>query len=170
MSLLRLAASAVSVRISKSSGDACRLHRIYKIQLENGSRYIGQTNRFPEERFKEHVRESSKCSVLKEALKESPATIKTLVVVGPHQVDTFEKVAIALENTVVPDGLNMTVGGPGVKRRDEKYEKLRHDASLVMTLLATGKFISYDLLFMKGMISMTEEEFNAVKRLVEVEH
>ena len=153
-------------RISRSAGDACRLHRIYKISLENGSKYIGQTNRFPEERFKEHMRESSKCSLLKDALKASPASIQTIAVVGPHQVDVFEKVAIAFENTVVPDGLNMTIGGPGVKRRDEKYEKLRHDVSLVKTLLATGKFVSYDMLFMKGMISMTEDEFVAVKRLL----
>ena len=166
MSITRMAVNAVATRIVKSAGDACRLHRIYKIQLENGSKYVGQTNRFPAERFKEHVRESSKCTLLKDALKASPASIQTIAVVGPHQVDVFEKVAIAFENTVAPDGLNMTIGGPGVKRRDEKYEKLRHDVSLVRTLLATGKFVSYDMLFMKGMISMIEEEFNAVKRLV----
>ena len=166
MSLTRMAVNAVATRIVKSAGDACRLHRIYKISLENGSKYIGQTNRFPAERFKEHVRESSKCTLLKDALKASPASIQTIAVVGPHQVDGFEKVAIAFENTVTPDGLNMTIGGPGVKRRDEKYEKLRHDVSLVKTLLATGKFVSYDMLFMKGMISLTEDEFDAVKRLL----
>ena len=166
MSLTRMTVNAVASRISKSAGDACRLHRIYKISLENGSKYIGQTNRFPEERFKEHTRASSKCTLLKDALQSSSASIKTIAIIGPHQVDVFEKVAIALENTVAPDGLNMTIGGPGVKRRDEKYEKLRHDVSLVKTLLATGKFVSYDMLFMKGMISMTEDEFDAVKRLL----
>ena len=165
MSLTRMAVNAVANRVSKSAGDACRLHRIYKISLENGSKYVGQTNRFPAERFKEHARESSKCTLLKEALRASPASIQTIAVVGPHQVDVFEKVAIALENTVVPDGLNMTIGGPGVRRRDEKYEKLRHDVTLVKTLLATGKFVSYDMLFKKGMILMTEDEFDAVKRL-----
>lgn len=166
MSLIRMAANAVANRVAKSAGDACRLHRIYKIQLESGSKYVGQTNRFPAERFKEHARESSKCTLLKDALKMSPASIHTIAVVGPHQVDVFEKVAIAFENTVVPDGLNMTIGGPGVKRRDEKYDKFRDDVSLVKTLLATGKFVSYDVLFMKGLVSMTEDEFNAVKRLV----
>lgn len=161
-----MAANAVATRIAKSSGDACRLHRIYKISLENGSKYVGQTNRFPAERFKEHARESSKCTLLKEALKMSPASIRTLAVVGPHQVDVFEKVAIAFENTVTPDGLNMTIGGPGVKKRDEKYDKFRDDVSLVRTLLATGRFVSYDVLFMKNIISISEDEFNAVKRLV----
>lgn len=167
MSLMRIATSSVANRIVKSTGEACRLHRIYKISLENGSKYIGQTNRLPEERFKEHVRESSKCTLLKDALKASPASIRTIAVIGPHQVDVFEKVAIAFENTVVPDGLNMTIGGPGVKRRDEKYEKLRRDVSLVKNIFTTRKFISYDILFMKGMISMTEEEFNVVMRLMQ---
>lgn len=167
MSLTRVAVNAVANRIAKSAGDACRLHRIYKISLENGSKYVGQTNRFPAERFKEHARESSNCTLLKEALKTSPASIDTIAVVGPHQVDVFEKVAIAFENTVTPDGLNMTVGGPGVKRRDQKYDKFRDDVSLVKILLATGKFVSYDVLFMKNAISMSEEEFNAVKRLVD---
>lgn len=165
MSITRMAANSVATRIVKSAGDACRLHRIYKIS-GNGMKYIGQTNRLPEERFKEHARESSKCTLLKEALKMSPASIHTIAVVGPHEVDVFERIAIAMENTVTPDGLNMTIGGPGVKRRDEKYEKLRHDVSLVKTLMATGKFVSYDMLFMKGMVSVTEDEFNAVKRLL----
>jgi len=160
MSITRMAAQAVVTR------NLCRLHRIYKISVGD-LKYIGQTNRLPEERFKEHTRESSKCTLLKEALKTNKASLDTLVVVGPHQVDTFERVAIALENSLAPDGLNMTVGGSGVKRRDEKYEKLRSDSHLVMSLLAAGKLISYDILFMKNMISMTEEEFNAVKRLVQ---
>ena len=159
MSITRMAAQATARKL-------CRLHRIYKISVGD-LKYIGQTNRLPEERFKEHTRESSKCSLLKEALKTNKASLDTLVVVGPHQVDTFERVAIALENSLYPDGLNMTVGGSGVKRRDEKYEKLKRDSHLVMSLLASGKLISYDILFMKEMISMSEEEFNAVKRLVQ---
>jgi hypothetical protein len=160
-----MAVNAVATRITKSAGDACRLHRIYKISLGNGSKYVGQTNRFPEERFKEHARESSKCTLLKEALKMSPASIHTIAVVGPHEVDVFEKVAIAFENTVVPDGLNMTVGGPGVKKRDEKYEKFRRDVCLVRNLMAKG-FVSYDILYTRGDISLTEDEFNAVKRFM----
>lgn len=159
-----MAVSPVTIKIVKSAGDACRLHRIYTIS-GNGLKYVGQTNRLPEERVKEHVRESSKCTLLKEALKSSPMNMQTLAVVGPHEVNVFERIAIAMENTVTPDGLNMTIGGPGVKRRGEKYEKLRHDVSLVKSLLATGKFVSYDVLFMKGAISLTEDEFSATRRL-----
>jgi hypothetical protein len=159
-----MSVNAVASRIVRSSGEACRLHRIYKISLENGSKYIGQTNRMPEERFKEHVRESSKCTLLKEALRTNNATLDTLAIVGPHDVNVVERVAIALENTVYPDGFNISTGGHGVTRRDEKYEKFRRDVCLVRNLMNNGS-VSYDILFMRGDISLTNAEFDAVKRL-----
>jgi len=164
MSITRMAASAVVNRIVKTTGGACRLHRIYKISIGD-MKYIGQTNRMPEERFKEHVRESSKCTLLKEALRTNNATLDTLAIVGPHDVDVVERIAIALENTVSPDGFNISTGGPGVTRRDEKYEKFRRDVCLVRNLMNKG-LVSYDILFMRGDISLTQEEFNAVKRFV----
>ena len=164
MSITRMAASSVANRIVKTTGGACRLHRIYKISIGD-MKYIGQTNRMPEERFKEHVRESSKCTLLKEALRTNNATLDTLAIVGPHDVDVVERIAIALENTVSPDGFNISTGGPGVTRRDEKYEKFRKDVCLVRNLMNKG-LVSYDILFMRGDISLTQEEFNAVKRLV----
>ena len=164
MSITRMAASSVVNRIVKTTGGACRLHRIYKISIGD-MKYIGQTNRMPEERFKEHVRESSKCTLLKEALRTNNATLDTLAIVGPHDVDVVERIAIALENTVSPDGFNISTGGPGVTRRDEKYEKFRRDVCLVRNLMNKG-LVSYDILFMRGDISLTQEEFNAVKRLV----
>jgi hypothetical protein len=164
MSLVHMAASSVASRIVRSSEDACRLHRIYKISIGD-MKYIGQTNRMPEERFKEHVRESSKCTLLKEALRTNNATLDTLAIVGPHDVNVVERIAIALENTVSPDGFNISTGGPGVTRRDEKYEKFRRDVCLVRNLMNKG-LVSYDILFMRGDISLTQEEFNAMKRLV----
>jgi len=164
MSITRMAASSVVNRIVKTTGGACRLHRIYKISIGD-MKYIGQTNRMPEERFKEHVRESSKCTLLKEALRTNNATLDTLAIVGPHDVDVVERIAIALENTVSPDGFNISTGGPGVTRRDEKYEKFRRDVCLVRNLMNKG-LVSYDILFMRGDISLTQEEFNAVKRFV----
>ena len=162
MSLTRMAAMSVVNRISKSTGDACRLHRIYKISIGD-LKYIGQTNRMPEERFKEHVRPTSKCTLLKEALRNNKATLDTVAIVGPHEANVVERVVIALENTVSPDGFNISTGGPGVTRRDEKYEKFRRDVCLVRNLMAQG-FVSYDILYMRGDISLTEVEFNAVKR------
>ena len=164
MSITRMAASSVVNRIVKTTGGVCRLHRVYKISIGD-MKYIGQTNRMPEERFKEHVRESSKCTLLKEALRTNNATLDTLAIVGPHDVDVVERIAIALENTVSPDGFNISTGGPGVTRRDEKYEKFRRDVCLVRNLMNKG-LVSYDILFMRGDISLTNAEFNAVKRLV----
>lgn len=164
MSLTRVAAASSAFRIVKSAGDACRLHRLYKISVGD-MKYIGQTNRMPEERFKEHSRHASKCTLLKEALRTDHATLETIAVVGPHEVDVMERVAIALENTVSPDGYNISTGGPGVTRRDEKYEKFQRDIRLVRNLMDKG-LVSYDILRMRGDISLTQEEFNAVKRLV----
>lgn len=164
MSITRMAASSVVNRIVKTTGGACRLHRIYKISIGD-LKYIGQTNRMPEERFKEHVKESSKCTLLKEALRTNKATLDTLAIVGSHDVNVVERIAIALENTISPDGFNISTGGPGVTRRDEKYEKFRRDVCLVRNLMNKG-LVSYDILFMRGDISLTQEEFNAVKRFV----
>ena len=164
MSITRMAASSAMNRIVKTAGEACRLHRIYKISIGD-LKYIGQTNRMPEERFKEHVRHTSKCTLLREALQTNNATLDTLAIVGPHDVNVVERVAIALENTVSPDGFNISTGGPGVTRRDEKYEKFRKDVLLVRNLMKKG-FVSYDILHMRGDILLTNAEFDAVKRLV----
>ena len=165
MSITRVAAMSAANKIAKTAGEACRLHRIYMISVGD-LKYIGQTNRMPEERFKEHVRHTSKCTLLNEALRTNNAMLITLAVVGPHNVNVMERVAIALENTVSPDGFNISTGGPGVTRRDEKYEKFRKDVCLVRNLMKKG-LVSYDILHMRGDISLTQEEFNAVKRLAE---
>lgn len=85
-------------------------------------------------------------------------TAKTRAI-SNHEMDVFKRVAIAMELTVEPDGWKSPNDG-GVT-----YDKLRHDVMLVRTLLHTGKFVSYDMLFMQGVISLTEAEFNAVKKL-----
>ena len=159
-----MATMTVVNRIAKTMGDSCKLHRIYKISVGD-LKYVGQTSRMPEERFKEHVRHTSKCTLLKEALRTNQASLDTLAIVGSHDVNVMERVAIALENTVSPDGFNISTGGPGVTRRNEKYDKFRDDVRLVRNLMNKG-LVSYDILFMRGDISLTQEEFNAVKRLV----
>lgn len=146
--------------------NASRLHRIYKISFPTGNKYIGQTSKFPEERLKEHMRDSSKCTMLKEALKMNKEhTLETLAIVGPHQIDVFERVAIAMEDSIGPEGLNMTVGGKGVKKPDAKYEKFSRDVRSLRDHLKNGHFVSYDMMLMKGELDMTQEEFDAVKRL-----
>jgi hypothetical protein len=120
-----------------------------------------------EERFKEHMRASSKCTLLKNALEiNKTPVLTTLAVTGAHAIDTMERVAIAIEDSVSkPSGLNICVGGPGVKRPDSKYYKFQGEVALVKSLLDKKHFVSYDILFLRGDISLTEEEFNAVKIL-----
>jgi hypothetical protein len=168
MTPVRHLAQITMNRIIASSGESCKLHRLYKISFNTGQKYIGQTKKLPEERFKEHMRASSKCYLIKSALEiNKTPLLSTLAVTGAHQIDTLERVAIAIEDSVSrPNGLNICVGGPGVKRPDSKYYKFRDDVALVKTLLDKKHFVSYDILFMRGDISLTEDEFKAVKRLV----
>ena len=87
--------------------------------------------------------------------------IETLATVPVHQAGVFKRVAIAMENTLWPNGFNVGIGG-GTK---DTYDKLRHDVLLVKNLVLAWKNVSYDILFMRGDISLTEDEFDAVKRL-----
>lgn len=167
MNTIRHFAQTSMNRIIASAGESCKLHRLYKIAFTTGQKYIGQTKKMPGERFKEHLRPSSKCTLLKNALEiNAPPMLSTLAITGTHQIDTLERVAIALEDSVSqPLGLNICIGGPGVKRPNAKYQKFKDDVALVRSLLEKKQFISYDILFMKGTITMTQEEFDAVKRL-----
>jgi hypothetical protein len=149
-----------------SAADSCGLHRIYKVSFESGKKYVGQTKKLPTERLKEHKRESSKCELMKTALKTGDRhTLETVAIVGSHQKDVFERVAIAIEDSVAPNGLNMTVGGPGRKKPDEEYLRLSRDARIIGEKLKRGSFVSYDVLFMRGEIKMSQEEFDAIRRL-----
>ena len=149
-------------------GNSCQLHRIYKISFENGRNYIGQTKKLPHERIKEHMRVSSKCTRVKEQMQNNiKFTVNVLAVTGSHNVDTTEKVAIALEKTMVAeDGLNMTIGGRGVKFPNEEYTKFSEEIRSLANELKNGRFVSWDVLFMKGHTVITEDEFIALRRLV----
>jgi aromatic ring-opening dioxygenase LigB subunit len=151
----------------KSIGNSCKLHRIYKISFPSGQKYIGQTVKMPDERLKEHRRESSQCHRLKHALRSNlEFKLDTVAVVGPHQVHAVEKIAIALEDSTGPDGLNITIGGAGVKKPNEKYEEYKKHVNDMYDKLKRGSFVSYDVLFMKNETMLTEEEFQAIKRLL----
>ena len=167
MNSVRFYAKLSMNRIINASGESCRLHRIYKISFPSGQKYIGQTMKMPEERLKEHHRESSKCHRLKQALKSNPSfNLNTIAVVGSHQVHAIEKIAIALEDSTGPSGLNITIGGAGVKKPDVNYEKYKKQVNDIYDKLKRGSFVSYDVLFMKNETMLTEEEIEAIKRLL----
>ena len=169
MNQVRTAATNAMNRIVRSAGgESCQLHRVYKISFANGTSYVGQTKKLPEDRVKEHARISSKCTrVVEEMRKQTPFSIETLVVTGDHNIHALEKVAIAVENTLVSHGgLNITIGGPGVKKTNGKYEKFANEIRMLYAKMAKGHNVSYDTMFMKGDTCVTEAEFNALKFLL----
>ena len=169
MNPVRAAALNVMNRIVRSAGgESCQLHRVYKISFSNGSSYVGQTKRLPHDRVKEHARISSKCTrVIEEMRKQNPFSVETLVVTGGHNIHALEKVAIAVEKTLVSHGgLNISVGGPGVKKANDEYEKFANEIRMLYAKMAKGHSISYDMMFMKGDTCVTEKEFDALKFLM----
>jgi hypothetical protein len=167
MSVVRTAVANAMNRIIRSSGESCQLHRLYKISFANGKSYVGQTKKLPEERAREHARNSSKCTkVLEEMRRKTPFRVETIAVTGAHNIDALEKVAIAIEKTLVSyGGLNITVGGPGVKKANDEYEKFADEVKMVYAKIAKGHHVSYDIMFMKGETVLTEEEFKAIRTL-----
>jgi hypothetical protein len=169
MNQVRVAALNVMNRIVRSAGgESCQLHRVYKISFSNGSSYVGQTKRLPHDRVKEHARISSKCTrVVEEMRKQTPFSIETLVVTGGHNIHALEKVAIVIENTLVTHGgLNIAIGGPGVKKANDEYEKFANEIRMLYAKMAKGHNISYDMMFMRGDTCVTETEFDALKFLM----
>jgi len=81
-------------------------------------------------------------------------------------VHAVEKVAIALEDSTGPTGLNITIGGAGVKKPDEKYDEYKNHVRDIYNRMKRGSFVSYDILLMKNETSLTEEEFNAIRKFL----
>ena len=168
MSSVRVAASSVMNRIAKSSGGQCQLHRLYKISFANGKTYVGQTKKLPHERAREHARKSSKCTMVAEQMQaQTPFEVETIAVTGTHDIDTLEKLAIAIEGSLVSrGGLNIAIGGPGVKKENEDYKKFADQVRMVHARMVRGHHVSYDTLFMKNDTLLTEEDFKALRKLV----
>jgi len=106
---------------------------VYCIEnLENGKKYIGQTTRELDVRFKEHCG-TSKTSVspkLKNAIKKYG---KDCFVMDPlwesescsqEELDLKEIELIAQYNTLSPNGYNLTSGGSGGRHSDETKQIL----------------------------------------------
>ncbi|AGE50220.1 GIY-YIG catalytic domain-containing endonuclease [Acanthocystis turfacea Chlorella virus Canal-1] len=168
MSSVRAAASSVMSRVARASGGQCQLHRLYKISFANGKTYIGQTKKLPHERAREHARKSSKCTMVAEQMQnKTPFQVETIAVTGSHDIDALEKLAIAIEGSLVSrGGLNIAVGGPGVKKENEAYKKFADQVRMVHARMARGHHVSYDTLFMKNDTLLSEEDFKALRKLV----
>lgn len=166
MNSVRINATAIMNRLIPSA-PFCQLHRIYKISFPDGKKYVGQTKKIPEDRVREHARPSSKSIVHDAMVNHESFSVEVLAIAGSHNVDSMEKVAIALEKSLrVDDGLNVTIGGKGVKLPDERYEKFAEEVRHVASLMRSKRFVSWDELFVKNETTLTENEFKAIEHLV----
>lgn len=88
---------------------------IYKItNLINGKLYIGQTTRSIEERFKQHLKPSNRCTILKEAIKKygrENFKIELIEICKKEDLDIKEIFWIKELNTISPNGYNIVGGG-----------------------------------------------------------
>jgi hypothetical protein len=168
MNPVRAAATTAMNRIARVSGGQCQLHRLYKLSFENGKSYVGQTKKLPHERAREHARKSSKCTMVAEQMRnQTPYRVDTIAVSGAHDIDTLEKLAIAIEDSLVSrGGLNITIGGPGVKKENEDYKKFADQVRMVHARMMRGHHVSYDTLFMKNDTLLSEDDFKALRKLV----
>jgi group I intron endonuclease len=103
--------------------------KIYRLTNNiNGMKYIGQTFRTIEERFREHCG-NSRTSVspkLKNAIKKYESVNFTIEVIWEcngdctvDELDAKEIELISTENTMHPNGYNLTKGGSGGRHSDE---------------------------------------------------
>ena len=107
--------------------------KIYCIEnLENGKKYIGQTHRSLEERFREHCGNSgtSVSPKLKNAIKKYGKDCFCVEVVwerigcSDEELNAKEIEFIENMNTAHPNGYNLTLGGAGGRHTAETKEKL----------------------------------------------
>lgn len=106
---------------------------VYCIEnLDNGKKYIGQTTRALEERFREHCGNSgtSVSPKLKNAIKKYGKDCFCVEVLWESdactqsELDTKEIEFIKDVNTLHPNGYNLTLGGSGGRHSDETKRKL----------------------------------------------
>lgn len=107
---------------------------VYQITNKiDGKRYIGQTTKSLEDRWKDHiaVRKNPSCRYLYSAIQKHGAEnfeVKTLIIVGTKwEMDLYETGLIKAYNTKAPNGYNLTDGGDGAQGfvfTDEQRKKI----------------------------------------------
>ncbi len=92
----------------------------------NGKQYVGQTKEAPENRLKQHLK-NTHCRALSAALRKygvEAFTLQTLAsCTGQHEADEVERGFIRAFNTLSPNGYNLREGG--VTRHSFSEESLR---------------------------------------------
>lgn len=102
---------------------------LYKITSPCGLSYVGITRKEPEIRWREHLRYSRQMKTpLADAVRTHGADamqMRVLAIVDADQLGEVEQRAIAVYDTMWPNGLNSTPGGNGVVRSIASAEARR---------------------------------------------
>lgn len=102
---------------------------IYMIQGPMGKKYIGQTKKTIEYRFKQHCNQinSKNCTYLHNAMKKygiNKFTYEIIDEVDNDFLDNLEIYYINEYNTLVPNGYNLQTGGSAPKMHKETRERI----------------------------------------------
>ena len=115
---------------------------IYSIQSPSGKYYVGQTMREPNQRFREHLRNSSKCKALKTAISKhgkNNMKLKILEKVEVESLDEREAYWISKLNSLVPNGYNLTSGGESRKQLSETARNNMKSGKRAAFIKRTGR-------------------------------
>lgn len=128
---------------------------IYCATSPSGKRYVGQTTRTVETRWREHARDAAtadRCKALNNAIRKYGAgafAVRAIVCCLPWLLDEFEEEMIRRLNTTVPHGYNIKLGGSAGKHHPDTVAKIR--AKLL------GKRYSRDTLVARGLAKKREK-------------
>ena len=104
---------------------------IYCITSPSLKKYIGQTKNSVEQRFKNHQKKSSNCTLLKRAAKKygwEHMVVEILVECPNEDLDKNEIECIKRYRTLAPEGYNCTAGGETKKEYCEETRKKTSDS------------------------------------------
>jgi group I intron endonuclease len=107
---------------------------IYKATSPSGLSYIGQTIYGIEARWRDHKYDAldpkkDRCRVLNNAIRKYGAeafTLEVLCECPPEELDTMEQFFIETQNTQVPNGYNLKVGGGVCYHSQETKESIKN--------------------------------------------
>ena len=103
---------------------------IYKLNFPSGKSYIGQTIKSVEERIKGHKSPTSKCVLLKHAIKKyGDFETEILIEINNEMLNYYEIKFIEMYDTVSPNGYNLTYGGEGGIPSQETIQKMKESHS-----------------------------------------
>lgn len=101
---------------------------IYCITSPSGKRYIGQTERHYEKRFREHCALSNCCILLENAIRKygkDNMKFEVLLMINNECLDDYEIKFIQFYNTLEPAGYNIRTGGDKAKHSDASKQRMR---------------------------------------------